>query len=418
MTAVRFQALYCWDVRHVGRSPLVWTILLILGVSFAWGAFNTSAFHHVQTAAHQRIAAREAAHDADIARLVAAYRTPVTPATPAVPYWQDPTNVSGFSQYQVFRHATKPHLPLSPLAVGVSDLAPSWRMVKLNTVAGTDDSHDFENPRGLALGKFDLGFALAYLLPVALILIFGLMVTFERDHGMLRLAAAQATSPRFWVGARMAAILTWVLPAVIFGLLAALALAGVSLLTAGPELISAILLVACYVVFWTGVAALTLSRLPSAVAGVSTLVAAWILLTLGLPIVATTLTSILNPAPSSSLRIDVQRRVADAVEADSIAILTRAFAARDDLRRSTERIGKLDHATKLSFLVPEIERRMAANDASVRSHADREQHVADVIGYAVPPLGFANALAILAGTDGNRQRAFEAAARAYQLQLR
>lgn len=418
MTAVRFQDLYRWDVRHVGRSPLLWTVLLILSLSFVWGALNTASLHAAQTAGHQRIAAREAVHDADLERRVAAYRVPVTPDTPAVPYWQDPTNVSGFSQYQVFRHATKPHLPLSPLAVGVSDVAPSWRVVKLNTVAGTDDSYDFENPRGLALGRFDLGFALIYLLPVALILIFGLLVTFERDHGMLRLAAAQATGPRLWVGARMAAVLTWVLPAILLALIAALALAGVSFVAAWPDLLAAVLLVACYVLFWTGIATIALSRLPSAVAGASTLVAIWVLLTLGLPIVATTLAAALDPTPSSSSRVDVQRRVSDAVDADRDAILTRTFTKRDDLRGSTGQIGELDYATRLSFLVPEIERRMAALDGSVRAHADREERTARIAGYAVPPLGFGNALAILAGTDGARQRAFEAAARAYQLQLR
>lgn len=418
MTAVRFHDLYRWDVRHVGRSALLWTVLVILSTSFVWGALNTAALHRAQTASHQRIAAREAVHDADLERRTAVYRAPVTSDAPAVPYWQDPTNVSGFSQYQVFRHATKPHLPLSPLAVGVSDLAPSWRAVKLNTVAGTDDSYDFENPRGLALGRFDLGFALVYLLPVALILIFGLLVTFERDHGMLRLAAAQATSPRQWVSARVAAILTWVLPTVLLALIAALALAGVSFVAALPELLAAVLLVACYVLFWTGIAAVALSRLPSAVAGVSSLVAIWVLLTLGLPIVATALTTTLDPAPSSSSRVDVQRRVSDAVDADREAILARTFTARNDLRGSAERIGELDYATRLSFLVPEIERQLDPLDGSVRAHTDREQRTGRIGGYAIPPLGFGNALATLAGTDGARQHAFDAATRTYQLRLR
>jgi len=418
MTAPRFVDLYRWDLRQVGRSPLLWTVLLILAASFIWGALNTAALHRAQTAAHLRVVAREAAHDVDLQRRIAAYRVAVTPDAPAIPYWQDPTSVSGFSQYLLFRHAIKPHLPLSPLAAGVSDVAPSWRAVKLNTVAGADDTYDFENPRGLALGRFDLGFALVYLLPVGLILIFGLLVTFERDHGMLRLAAAQATSPRIWVGARIAAILSWTLPTVLVALAIALALAGVSFPAAWPELVAALLLVACYVLFWTGIATLGLSRLPSAAAGVTSLAALWVLLTLGLPIAGAVIASTVDPAPSSSARVDLQRRTTDAVEADRQAILARAFAARADLQGAADQIGKLDYATRLTFLTPEIERRMSPLEAAIRAHDERQARLAELAGYAIPPLGFGSALATLAGTDAARQRDFERQARVYQQRLR
>lgn len=414
----RFLDLYQWDVRHVGRSALLWIVLLVLAASFVLGALNTAARHDAQTAAHRRLANAEAAHGRGLAQRALAYRSPITPGAEAIPYWQDPTNVSGFSQYQVLRHATKPHLASSPLAAGVSDLAPSWRAVKLNTVAGAEEPYDFENPRGLALGWFDLAFALVYLLPVALILIFGLLVTFERDHGMLRLAAAQATSPRLWIAARVAAILSWVLPTTLVALALALAFAGVPFALAWPELTAALALTACYALFWTGIATVVLSRLPSAAGGITTLAATWVLLTLGLPIAAATIVSTLDPAPSSSQRVDLMRRTTDAVERDRDAVLRRAFAARPDLRGMEGRIAGLDYATRLSFVIPEIERRMPAHDALVRSHEVRQARLANLGGFVVPSLGFASALATLAGTDAARQRAFEVAARAYQLRLR
>lgn len=418
MTAPAFRDLYRWDVRHVGRSKLLWTVLLILTVSFVLGAVNTAVHHEGQTAAHRRLAAVERAHDRDVAGRTAAYAAAVTPDAAAVPYWQDPTNVSGFSQYQVVRHAIKPHLPLSPLAAGVSDLAPSWRAVKLNSVAGADERYDFENPRGLALGWFDLGFALVYLLPIALILIFGLLVTFERDHGMLPLAAAQATSPRRWVAARVAAILSWVLPSILVAVIAAMLLAGVPIAAAWPESAAALLLIACYALFWAGIATAALSRLPSAASGITTLAAVWAALTLGLPIAGATIASALDPAPSSSARVDLQRRTTDAVDADRDAILRRAFAARADLRGREARIAELDFATRLSFVVPEIERRMVPLDRAMREHDERQARIAAIAGYVVPPLGVGGALATLAGTDNARQRVFEDAARAYQLRLR
>lgn len=418
MTAPGFADLYRWDVRHIGRSPLLWAVLLILGASFVWGAVSTANLHRAQAEAHARLALREAAHDEDLHRRIEAYRTPVTAAAPAIPYWQDPSNVSGFSQYFLFRHATKPHLPLSPLALGVSDLAPNWLPVKLNSVAGTDERYDFENPRGLALGRFDLGFALVYLLPIALILMFGLLVTFERDHGMLRLVAAQATKPRTWLATRCAAILSWALPSVLLAVLLALAAAGTHLAEAWPELLGALLLIACYTLFWSGVAILALSRLPSASGAIASLATVWILLALGLPLAGATLAAILDAAPSSSQRVDLLRRTNDAVQANRNTLLVRAFAARPDLRDAAYRIADIDHATRLSFLTPEIERRMAPLDRAIAGHAERQARTAAIAGYVVPPLGFAAALAELAGTDAQRQHDFMAKARAYQLALR
>lgn len=418
MTAPGFADLYRWNVRHVGRSPLLWAVLLILSASFVWGAISTAALHRAQAAAHARLAMREAAHDDDLGRRIEAYRAPVTVEAPAVPYWQDPSNVSGFSQYFLFRHATKPHLPLSPLAVGVSDLAPSWLPVKLNTIAGSAERYDFENPRGLALGHFDLGFALVYLLPIALILLFGLLVTFERDHGMLRLAAAQATRPRTWLAARCGAILTWALPVVLLAMVIALVVAGAPLAEGWPELLAALLLIACYILFWSGVAMLALSRLPSASGGIAALAGVWVLLTLGLPLAGAIIVSVLDPAPSSSTRVDLLRRTNDAVQANRDAILVQAFASRPDLRDATDRIASIDYATRLTFLTPEIERRMAPLDRSISNHAERQTRATTVAGFAVPPLGFGAALAELAGTDADRQHNFMAQARAYQLRLR
>ncbi|MGO4781721.1 hypothetical protein AB4084_40165, partial [Lysobacter sp. 2RAB21] len=79
------------------------------------------------------------------------------PAPASVPYWQDPTDIAGFSRYFLRAHSYKPNLPLSPLAVGGSDLMPSRLPVKLETPFGVEPAYDFENPRGLGLGRFDLG---------------------------------------------------------------------------------------------------------------------------------------------------------------------------------------------------------------------------------------------------------------------
>ena len=125
MTAPRFGDLFAWEWGRVGRSPLLWSVLLVLSASFVWGAVNTGGLHAAQGVALERARAADAAFVESTIERARAYRAPVTETAGQVAYWQDPTNVAGYSEYFVRRSALKPHLPLSPLAAGVSDLAPS-----------------------------------------------------------------------------------------------------------------------------------------------------------------------------------------------------------------------------------------------------------------------------------------------------
>lgn len=418
MSEPRFIDLFAWEWRRVGRTPLLWAILLALGASFLWGALNTAQLHQAQVQAQLRTRMAEVAHRATVEARAAAYHAPVTPDAPEVPYWQDPTNVSGFSQYFVYQHALKPHLPLSPLAAGVSDIAPGRLEVKINTLFGVDESYDFENPRGLALGRFDLAFALVYLLPVALILLFGLLVTVERDRGMLRLVAAQSTGPQLWLGARGAAILVWAAPIVLISLLAALAMAGAAITAALPELVAALMLVLAYMLFWSGLALLVLARFPGSAAALGMLAAIWATLTIGVPLLGAAFVSTLSPPPSAIAYIDAQRRIGDAIQADRDAIMKRAVAARPDLEGAESRLDTIDHATRLTFLVPETERRLAPLRSAIMAHREQQAGIAAIAGYLVPSLGLEATLAVLAGTGDERHHQFEAQARAYQLRLR
>lgn len=418
MNPPKFRDLFAWEWRQTGRSRLLWSILLILAASFVWGALNTAALHSGQDAALERARQADAAFHASAIERSQAYRAPVREGAGPVAYWQDPTNVAGYSQYFIRKSALKPHLPLSPLAAGVSDLAPSRLEIKLNTPFGFTDTYDFENPRGLALGRFDLAFAIVFLLPIGLLLLFALLVTFERDRDMLRLVAAQAASPRTWIAARVAAILAWAVPVVLLGIVLALIVAGVPIGAVAGVLGTALLLTLIYMLFWAGVALFVLGRQPGAGAALGSFAAIWAALTIGLPLAGSALTSMVDPAPSAIRYVDAQRGTGDAVEAERDALLTRALLARPDLRAFADGAPKLDYATKLSFLTPETERRLTPLKTGLEDHRARQERIARVAGFLIPPLGIESAFATLAGTDPARQRGFEMQARDYQHQLR
>jgi ABC-2 type transport system permease protein len=418
MSAPTFADLFVWEWRHVRRSPLLWSIVFILLASFTWGAVTTATKHDEQSAALERARADDEALVASTAERALAYRAKVTEAAGQVAYWQDPTNVAGYSEYFVRRHALKPHLPLSPLATGVSDLAPSRLEIKLNTPFGYTDTYDFENPRGLALGRFDFAFTVVVLLPIGFLLLCALLITFERDRGMLRLVAAQAVAPRRWIGARMAAILAWFVPAVLLSEVVALAIAGVPLEKVATPVAVSLVLTLLYILFWAGIALFVLARQPSAGAALGVFAATWAALIIGLPMAGSALLATVDPAPSAVEYVDAERRVRDEIEASRAPLLQQALESRPDLSAFVHKATSLDYATRRSFLIPETERRLAPLRSAIENHRVRQERIAYIAGFAILTLGIETAFTTLAGTDPERQRRFEQAAGDYLQQLR
>lgn len=415
MSAPAFTSLLRWELRQVGRNRLLWLVLGILLLAMVWGALGGAALHRQQDAAIERARHADAAWMQQVRARAQRY---AAPATGELPYWQDPTDAAGFSRYFLRTQAFKPHLPLSPLAVGTSDLLPARLPVKLETPFGIEPVYDFENPRGLALGRFDLGFVLVYLLPIACILLIGLLATFERDNGMLRLIAAQRVGPRAWLGARIAAIALWLAPSVVLGMVLSLALVGTDLAAAAPELLAAIALVLAYLAFWLALGFAVAATWSSAAAAISTLVAVWALLAIGVPLAGSAAAAVFAPAPSAASVVDAQRRANDAIAEHRDEIVTAAFRRQADLAAAVERVGSIDYATRLSFLTPELERRLQPLHRQQSLARIGRERASDLVAYLSPSLGLQSALATLAGTDLARHRRFEAQTRAYQLRLR
>lgn len=411
---IAFRQLMAWEWRRVAASKLLWLAVVLLAAIFLWGASSTAQLHREQQAAQRGTLAYAAERDADMRARVERFRA----VGPELPYWQDPTGVTGYARYFMQQYAIKPHLPLSVLAVGGSDLQPHTLPVKIDTLFGVEPVYEFENPRGLGLGAFDLAFAVVYLLPLVAIAVVALLGTFERDRGLLRLIAAQPVSPRHWLGARVLAIAGWLVPAVVVALLLALWVSGVSLIAAPAELAMAVALLVAYLLFWIALSFVVLASWPSAPTAMSLLTACWLLLTLGVPVLADAAITVAAPEPSRAAFVDRQRKITTAMTEDRERILAQLFAARADLAGATARIPELDGVTRNSFFTPAIERELESMQAEFDRARTLRERASSIAGYVIPPLGFADALSVLAGTDAQRHRHFEAQIRAYQLRLR
>lgn len=414
MTPVAWTALYRWELRQAARSPLLWLTMGLLAVAFAWGAASNAGFHREQSQAQQRALIEQAGWNKDMRRRMEEYAQPGK----RLPYWQDPTSVSGFSRYFLFAQTTKPHLPSSPLAVGNSELSPHFLRVRLETPFGVEPRYDFEHPRGLAIGRFDLAFAIACLLPVGLILLMTLSITQERDSGALRLIAAQAVTPRTWLLARIAALASWVLPALAIALVLGLAVTGAPLQRFVPELIAALALLLAYALFWIALAACVLSRWPSTAGALGALLAIWAMLAFGLPRVITSLSDALAPVPPQVVQVDTQRRILDDLQAHRDALIGEAFARDPALAGATDRIAGLDHATRWTFLAPALETRLSAEYRQRAAERALAERVSSGLSLLALPVAIQEGMSRLAGTDNARHRRYASATRDYQQALR
>ena len=323
--AVGWSALLRWELRQVSRSGLFWCVIGLIALAFCTGALSGGALQRAQHAAQLAQRADDAAWMQQVQQRARDYARPA--AQPA-PYWQDPTDLAGFSRYQLRQHAYKPVLPLAPLAIGLGDLAPSRWPVKLETLFGVAQVYDFEPPRGLALGRFDLGYAVVTVLPVALIALAGLLGTFERDRGMLRLVAAQPVAPLAWLSARLLALAAWLLPLLALITTLALLLGGADLAAGWPEWLAALLLVSLYAAFWLALAAVVLAGWPGAAAALGVLLSAWLVFSLALPLLGRFAADIAVPAPSRTQYVDAQRQAEDAIAAERDSLIAAAFSAR------------------------------------------------------------------------------------------
>ena len=412
---VGWRDLYAWERRRVGRSAVLWSVLALLTLALCAGAWSGGSLQRTQAAAQV-----QQQHDDDAWMRAVTERAHdyARPAAQPAPYWQDPTDVAGFSRYQLRAHAYKPVLPLAALAVGASDLAPSRWPVKLETPFGVEPAYDFEAPRGLALGRFDLGFAVATLLPIAVIALAGLLATLERDRGMLRLIAAQPVHPRTWLSARIAAITAWLLPALALALTLALLVAGVDFTAAWPEFLAAQALVAAYALFWLALAFVVLGAWPGAAGAIGMLLSAWLILTLALPMLGRFVLDAAQPSPSRVLYVDAQRRVDADIAAERDTLVAQAFRAQPTLAAHVDRAATIDYATRMTFLAPLVEARLAPWQIRIEDARAARDAASNALGVLAPPLGVATALATLAGNDSARQRRYEREVRAYQQRLR
>lgn len=415
---VKFKKLFAWELAHTPQRMLLWVVVGILFAAFVWGATNAGALHRAQAETIRVTKEADAQWHAEVKAQVERYSKT---SDELLQYWQDPTDIDGFSRYFLRESAIKPHLPLSALAVGQSDLLPFIFPMKLETPFGVEPAYDFEHPRGLSLGVFDLGFAIVFFLPIGVILLVAMFGAFERDHGILRLAAAQAVSPRMLLGTKMLALATWLVPLLLVAVVLALAVAGAPIFADLPGLGAALLAVSAYALLWFTLSYLVLSFQRGAATSASVLIAIWAVFAIVVPKGATFATSMLVPESSYVLYIDKLRNVDNDVMQGGTywqGAVKYWLDSRSEPSSRMVQAEKLTFAAHLVFAAPERERRLSETVERMGRERAKAASWTFWVELLSPPAALQDALATIAGNNPARHMQFTESVKRYQTELR
>ncbi|WP_188946506.1 hypothetical protein [Polymorphobacter multimanifer] len=205
-------------------------------------------------------------------------------------------------------NAARPSGPLAALSFGREDIQPFSANVSLFMVRADNLFRKFEfgSTYALAAGRFDAGFLVVLLLPLALLMLTYNVVAEERETGRLRLAAIQSSA----FGRRLALrLLLRALP--VFACLLVIAAAALLWGAPGGRLAVWTGSATLYLFFWLGVAAIT-AGLPwrqhvLALAGAGI----WLVIAVLLPAMGGAIAEMIAPGPSAFVEINHVREASN-----------------------------------------------------------------------------------------------------------
>ncbi len=331
--------------------------------------------------------------------MVAVERGEVSPSP-----FQDPTRPYVAGRARGRRYAVQPPTPFQASAVGQSDLVPPVVPVILDGADPRGSREEIENPVHLMSGPLDLAFLVVFLLPILAIALTFDMMSREREAGTLALLLSQPVSARTVVLAKVVA--RWCLL-----LLIAVGAAAVGLLlfggglAVGPFLLWSVV-VALYLAFWVGVAALLNTSDRSSARNAVALAFAWLIFAIVIPAATQISAGLLHPVPSRAELVALEREEVRQVQEEAAAVLARYFDDHPELLPEGS-VDAVDFQTRAFAIDQEVQQRLAPVRERYRDRLAAQKGLIHALRWLSPSLLTYQALVDLAGTGDASIERFE-----------
>jgi ABC-2 type transport system permease protein len=315
----------------LSREKILYITMPIYILLIAYGVMNGTAWKGFLAAnTHEAVQLADKGFEAKVAKLdrILSGQDPYS-------YLEDPRHPAQLARYKGYEFAAKIPTPTAAIAIGQSDVLPSYLKVQWKAMFKQSNTDEIENPKNLAVGAFDLSFVLIYLFPLLIISLSYNILSSERENGTQALLLSQPVSVAQFVLGKIL-----LRGGIIIGL--AVGISVVGLLLVNPDIINPgglwrvgtlALVMTLYGLFWFGLAVLVNSFGRKSAANALVLMGVWIALVLIVPAALNLAAKTIYPLPSRIEMVQAIRRGDKAAEEQSK--FQRAYRA-DLLRKGEE----------------------------------------------------------------------------------
>ncbi|MBB3349257.1 DUF3526 domain-containing protein [Sphingomonas sp. BK069] len=332
----------------------------------------------------------------------------------AVAAYVDRSKDAGSAAYYSFHPTWDSPAPLAFAAIGMRDVSPYILRVRALGLEAQIYDGDTFNPELALPGRFDFAFVLVFLAPLFVIALFHDMVSGEREAGRWRMLAALPRGGTALTRRRtlLRLALLWLALALPFAVVAAWS--GVLL----GSILAVTLVIAAYLLFWIGIAALVGRLRWSSVANAATLAAGWLVLVLVVPTLAHVAINRAVPvAQGAEIALAQREQVNHAWDIPREETMRRFYAHHPRWADSPPLGAAFHYKWYLAFHQVGDES-VAASVAAYRDGLERRDALARALGWALPSVGVQALLTGLAETDLRAQLAYQDRIRAFHRRLR
>jgi ABC-2 type transport system permease protein len=412
VTDVLRVAAFEWRLLRGERTLGALVLLFVIAVAYAshngrqWVAFERSAIAEARHEERIRLDKLAGALDS-LARDTSALRP-----------FGDPRNPYVAGQSNARRYALLAPPRLGALAVGQSDLFPSYYRVSMTSRETFLSNDEVENPVHLVAGRFDLAFVVVFLFPLVAIAITYNLISADREGGTLALLGSQPIGiGRVLAGKVVARGTVLVVLAVVLSFGGALA-AGVSLghADAWPLLMLWCAITIAYGCFWLLGAVVVNVFGRSSATNALTLLGLWLVAVVLIPSGLVAVVTALHPTPSRVELMTATREVSNAATARGSQLLAIYYQDHPELMRG-QATNMNDFALRAIAVSEEVARATRPIAAQFDITLAAQQTIVDRWRFASPAIATHDALVTLAGTSGDRYREFQRQVDVYVLAL-
>jgi ABC-2 type transport system permease protein len=401
-------AAFEWRLLRAERALVPLVALLLGAAAYAgrngrvWTDFARSTAQEARVEERERLRRLEQTLDS-----LASDTSAATPfGDPRYPYTAGQTSAR--------RYASLPPSALAALAVGQSDLFPSYYRTSMLSRESFLSNDEVENPVNLAVGRFDLAFVVVYVLPLLIIALTFDVVSADREGGRLALLAAQPVGIREIIAGKVIARGAVIIALALLVTLAGTAAAGIDLAQgdAARLLASWSVVTIAYALFWLAAAVLVNLFGRSSAANALALLGLWLVTVVLVPSGLAAVVAEVHPTPSRVELMTATRVASNIASARGSQLLALYYQDHPELMRG-QRVNANEFGTRTIVVAQDVARATRPLAARFDDALASQQALVNRWRFASPAVATYDALVTVAGTDAERYRDFQRQVDAY-----